>query len=614
MAAGSGDIDAVAKAMGKLKAAGEAAAAMEKARAAMGMMTNAAKKAAAEQDKLAAAQKRSAAASAAAAAKEIQSLQKLEAKRTEAANKAKEDALESQSGNRSMLADKAMGAAGAALKLIEMAAAAAAAAVTTLVVTLTALSIKAIEIVEQRAGLLATFSALGGGAAAGKQTLAMVDKLSQVLPIPREQLDEIAKSMDAAGFRGKALEKAITAVADATAIMHDEAGGAAAKKMLETLAEGGAGAQKMADTVAKGGAKSNKLLKEMGLNAGDVKKALAEMGVKGKASADQVGSAVEKALKQKAGGAGGPLEEMALTWPVMLAKLKEGFASLFEGLGPAIKPFMAAIKSLFGQFTRGTPTMKSLGKVVTEIFGSIFKHAAAAVAIVAKWVKQNVTAKNVMSVWNSTKAAVIGLVHWLQKAWAAIKPVVTSASFIETMKYAFIGLGVVIAMVVGVLAAIGFVMGNIVAQAAEVFAVFDKLSASAKALGQSIMDGITNLDFSAFVDKMKAMAMAGLAAFKAALGIASPSKVMGQMGGHIGAGLEGGLDKSSSKVGGAASRLGGAAAGGVAGGAKGGGKGGKGGLSIGEVHLHVAEAGHPAAWAEEAWAAFMERLAASQGL
>src|SRR5271166_2607889 len=296
MAAGSGDIAAVAKAMGKLKAAGEAAAAMEKARAAMGMMTNAAKKAAAEQDKLAAAQKRSAAASAAAAAKEIQSLQKLEAKRTEAANKAKEDALESQSGNRSMLADKAMGAA---LKLIEMAAAAAAAAVTTLVVTLTALSIKAIEIVEQRAGLLATFSALGGGAAAGKQTLAMVDKLSQVLPIPREQLDEIAKSMDAAGFRGKALEKAITAVADATAIMHDEAGGAAAKKMLETLAEGGAGAQKMADTVAKGGAKSNKLLKEMGLNAGDVKKALAEMGVKGKASADQVGSAVEKALKQK---------------------------------------------------------------------------------------------------------------------------------------------------------------------------------------------------------------------------------------------------------------------------------------------------------------------------
>ena len=142
-------------------------------------------------------------------------------------------------------------------------------------------------------------------------------------------------------------------------------------------------------------------------------------------------------------------------------------------------------------------------------------------------------------------------------------------------------------------------------------------SSAGKSFADGMVDGI-NDGTPGVTSASSAMGAAALAAFKSVLGIASPSKVMMQMGGHMGVGLEGGLDQSQGKVGSAAADLGQAAAGGAAAGASKGPAAGSGkakaGLSIGDVHLHVADAGHPAAWAEEAFAALLERLGSTVGV
>lgn len=650
-------VNDLTKAIGKLTKATDAAAAMEKARAAMGQMTNAAKKAAAEQEKLArstakvavaatkaAAQQKAAAdkvtaAAVAASARQVAAAERSATKQKAAADRAR-DAWENAAARQqkaderaatsfakkqaqlahteatdraSQAADNAASSAAAeaaAIGAVEAVAAAAVVAVTALAAAMAFLAAKAIEVVQQRAGLLATFSALGGGAAAGKATLAMVDKLAEKLPFVRSQIDTWATSLQSAGFKGKALETAIKAVAAAEAIR--AGGGAAAEKMLKTLAEGGQGATKMAAAIQKGGAKSNKLLADMGLGAADVTKALKEMGVKGTANVDQVGMAIEKALASKGKD---PLTEMGQTWPIILAKLQEGFSSLFEGLGPGVSGFMGAVKDLFGQFNRGSPAMKALKPIVTEVFGAIFKYATMAVTIVSKFVRENLTAKNIGAAWTTVKSAISTVVSVLGRLWSVFKPIITSPFVIKALKTVFVVLAVVIGVVA---AALILTTGILVAMGAAVVAVgvvLWGLIAEALDFGGAILAGIMNFDYSAFVTKMYDMAKAGLAAFKSIFSFGSPSKVMAGLGGNIAAGADVGVQGGTGKAVASAGKLGAGMVGSAAKGAGGkGGGGGKGGLTIGEVHLHVAEAGHPAAWAEEAYAAFMERLAASQGL
>lgn len=492
---------------------------------------------------------------------------------------------------------------------------AAAAAIAALVVVTGSLAAKAIEIVQQRAGLLATFSALGGGAIAGKATLAMVDKLSEKLPLPAAQIAEIAKQMESAGFRGKALGKGIEAVAAATAIMHSESGGAAAQKMLKTLAEGGLGAQKMADQISKGGAKSNKLLADMGLSANDVTKALRQMGVKGKASADQVGMAVEKALASKAGGKGGPLAEMGATFPVILAKLQEGFASLFEGV--KIGPFMASVKNLFGQFSRGAPAMKALKPIVTEVFGTLFKYATLGVTWVSKLVAKMATGKNIAGTWNEVKAAIAKVVSVLGVVWATMKPIVTSTAFVNGLVTIFKVLAVVVALVGAALAGTTAILVGLAGAVGMVGTFLWSLIGTVVSFGASIVEGLLNFDYSAFVAKMVAMATAGLDAFKAVLGIASPSAVMAEMGGHVAAGAAVGVEGGSGKAVASAGKMGADMATGAGKGASKGGAGagaGKGGgksitIESGALVIHAGGA----VITEEMFASIMERLLATQG-
>lgn len=609
-------IDAVAQAMAKIGKAQAAAAAMEKAREKMGLMTNAAKAAAREQEKLAKAQERTAKATERAAEREAKAQARAQATAAKKATKAAEKAA---SEDAAAMAE----AEATAIAAVEAAAVAAAAAVLALVAAVGALAAKAIEIVQMREGLAATFAALGGGGTAGAQTLAMVDTLSKKLPFASEQIAGWAKSLQSAGFQGDRLKSAVEAVAAATAIM-GESGGAAAEKMMKQLSEGGAAADKMLKAIQKGSPKSARLLADMGLHVQDVASAMGMTVAqfqKANIGADQMNAALQKALAAKGSNR---LSAMMLEWPVIIQKAREGFLSLFEKLGPSIKPFMTAVQRLFGQFTRGTPTMRALQKVVTEVFGALFKYGTMAVQVITKFVKQNLSAKNIGSTWKEIKGAISTVAKALITVWKYLGPIFKSPLFLKGIATVFKVIGIVVLVVVGALGALtaitGLVAGAFGTLGAILWGIIGTLiewAASAVSAGSDFVEGIINGITSgagALIDAVSNLARSALNTFKSILGIASPSKVMMAMGGHVAAGASEGIDKGAPGVADSAAKLGGAVTGGAAAGMGGAGGGAKGSLTVnGGLHVHVT-GGTSAEIAEEALALIVERLAASQGL
>ncbi len=162
----------------------------------------------------------------------------------------------------------------------------------------------------------------------------------------------------------------------------------------------------MLKTFKDGGPKADKLLKEMGLSLADLggKAAVAKM------TTAELHESLAKAMGKKGAG---PLADMALTLPAILQKAREGFTSLFAKLGPAVKPFMKAVKELFGNFNKGTPIMKFFQGAVTKVFGVLFGWATKAVgalSAVVKWLANSGKAGGMFS----------GAVAVLKAGWKAL--------------------------------------------------------------------------------------------------------------------------------------------------------------------------------------------------
>lgn len=433
------------------------------------------------------------------------------------------------------------------------------AAATMIVVgTLLAMSAAAIDVVQQRAALLATLSALSSGGPAGQRTLEMVEQLGVALPFATAKIETWAKSLMSAGIQGKELESAIKATAAATAIM-GESGGAAAEKLIKQLAEGGAGASKMIKSITEGGAKSNRLLADMGLQAKDVAAQLGmtpEQMAKARVSAVDMGHAIERALSQKGAG---PLEALGSTFPVILQHAKEGLLSLFDGLGPAVAPFMAAVKSLFAEFNRGGAATNGIKPIITSLFSTLFGWATRAVTAIHGIVSAftgtgeggSAAGKVLKGVWDRVVATFWTVATAVQPIISAFKAILSNATVLTGLKAIFVGLAVVVGLVVlpflaivavialvvagiglavGYIAAgIAFVLGAVIGLAADVWGalsgfVSGALDAASGFVG-GLVDGIT-AGAGAVVDAVKGLASSALGAFTSAFGIHSPSTVM----------------------------------------------------------------------------------------
>lgn len=406
----------------------------------------------------------------------------------------------------------------------------------------------AISIVQTRAALLATFSALGGGAVQGKATFEMVERLGQSLPYTTDQVSKWAASMQQAGVQGRQLESAVKAIAAAEALTAASGGGGAdaAERMMKALAEGGSGATKQLKLIQTGGAKANKTLADMGLQTKDVAAAMGMTEAKfktAKVGADAMAKAIEKALQAKGKG---PLDAMATTLPVMLGKLKDGFLSLFDGLGPQVQKLMAAIKSLFGEFNKGGAITNATKPLVQSVFSTLITWATKAVTmihgafqqIVIAILKARIALDPVIKKFrelSQNKDLLMGLKIVFALIGAAISVVVF---IVTSLAKAFLAVAAfVIGAAVAIMMGIGK-MGNMVqaginkVKAAIKGFSFPSLAAAAGNMITSFIAGITG-KIGSVVAAMLGMGKAAGNALKSALGIASPSKVAVAAAGNV---------------------------------------------------------------------------------
>jgi hypothetical protein len=480
----------------------------------------------------------------------------------------------------------------------------------------------AIGITQQRDALKNTFDALGGGAGAGEKTLAMLDKLSSKLPYTTDQLAKWGKSLMAAGLQGPALEKAITAVASATAIMGD-AGGAAADKLIKKLAEAAATGGRvkldkgMLKQLATAGVSAEALAKELGTTPDK----LASMNL----SAKQLGDAMQNALIKQGKGS---LEAMSLTWESIWGKLKDGISSLFEGLGPDVQAFMGEVKSLFAEFSRGSTTMGGLKAVVTAVFHTLFAVAKTVVnAIHIGFLKLEIAFLKVKIALQPLingiaklipKGAAITVLTYIVKGLAVVFAVLAAVVFVCALPFILL-----VAAIIGVVVAVGL----IVAAIGEAIAWMANLAVAAASAGADFIAGLVNAisgGAAAVVSAAIGVAKGAVDAVKKALGIASPSKVMMQIGTHTTDGLANSIEDGAADVHAAARGAGGAAIAGAKDGIAGasGRAGANGASGAGGVQITVeagaivinGSGGDVMSLTEEALALLLERLAIQRGL
>lgn len=473
----------------------------------------------------------------------------------------------------------------------------------------------AVSITQQRDALRNTFDALGEGAGVGAKTLAMLDRLGKTLPFTTDQMAKWAKSLMAAGIQGPELEKGIQAIAAATAIM-GESGGAAADKLIKKMAELSAigGKVKIDKGLAKQLAAAGVSMEALAAEIGTTPDKLAKMSL----TAKQLGDAMQAALLKKGKG---PLEALGLTWDTISSKLKEGIASIFEDLGPAVQPFMAALKSLFGEFNKGSMAAQGMKGIVTSVLTTLFTVATrvvngihiGALKLYIGWLKVKMAIAPVTSAIGALipKGAGLSILMGIVKGLAVIFGLLAVAILIGLIP---------LALLIAAIVAVGYAIYSIgSAIVAAVGWLANMGSAAVDAAGNFIAGLINGIKAgaAAVVAAVVALANGAIGALKSALHLGSPSKLTMKMGGFTAQGLADGIEDGATGVRAAAKGTGRAAIKGTAQGLSAGG-GAAGAVGAGmtvNVELTINGAGGDImSLTEEAVALIFERVALREGL
>jgi len=413
------------------------------------------------------------------------------------------------------------------------------AAITGTVAALYKMGEAAIDVVQKASMLRSVLGALHSSGDVGGKIQGLIDSLGTKLPFATEQIAGWAKGLSMVARSGSQLESMVKSVAAAQAIMGDS-GAAAAQRMMETLARGGVEAVSLVQKLKMGLPESKEQLAALGLKTADLARALGmteQQFKRAKLSADQMNTALQKALQQKGAG---PLEELGMTFPVIMAKAKEGLLSLFDKLGPAVKPFMAAIKSLFGEFSKGGSVINTLKPIVTSVMTTVFAWATSAVNAIRTMVREMSGAQKGTGFFaiaiGALKVAWAALVQIWRTVSAALAPVVamlkaifTNAMVLTGLKAIFgVILGVIVAVVVAVAAFVA-VLGTMAGVVSGAIAALYGLGAGALGAAADFVGGLVAGILGgagSVADAVKSLASSALSAFTGALGINSPSTIM----------------------------------------------------------------------------------------
>ncbi len=425
---------------------------------------------------------------------------------------------------------------------------------------------------QAKAQMLSMFDALGEGKITGVQVDDMLDGLSSKLGQTKDTMVPLVKEFASMGITSQdALEKMTTAALSAKALAGGADSGAQAftalSKKIQLASETGQGLKiplKGLGSLAEMGLTVDDVARKMGVSA----KVLGEQLKGGTADAKKFGDAMQNALIDKGAG---PLQKMSLGAANLGAMLQQYIGDMFEDLSADVDPFMAAVKDLFSIFDSKT---KPSGEALKAGIGGFFKQVFAAATKVVPLVKH----------------FFLDLVIYGLKAYIAMKPIIgwfealaAKQATMDVLVTAFNILGGVVAVTVavlgGILAVIGFIAYGFVYGAVGIYNMAAALTNFIIGIGTFIGGAAVALagwvagaataayDFVAglvagigngagqVVDAVKGLASSATGAFKGALGIHSPSKVMMGLGGHIASGAAEGIEAGSSDVHGAASGM-----------------------------------------------------------
>lgn len=468
------------------------------------------------------------------------------------------------------------------LSLVVEAIAGAAAAFGVLTVAGAAFAIKASE---AKQASLALWNALGEGKVTGEQVDELLDNMREKTGLTKDSLGKLTEQFLRMGVTGTdALESLTLAAASADALAK---GGGDAFAKLEGQARAAAETGSKLKIPFK---KLESQLKGVGLNIGDLAK---QMGVSeqaltagfkaGTIDAQKFGDALEKAVTEKGAG---PLQRMANSVGNLGKLLEEYIGDLFEDLGPAIAPFLAQVRDLFGIFdSKANPSGRALKEGIEGFFKRVFAVATRLVPMVKHFLLDMIIyglkayialrplAKTVGEFFIAIKEFAGQVGTYLEPIISYMKDLLTSQYALNALSSMWMVLKVAIAAVAVVIGIAILAFAGIVAAAATVsIAIFNVIGAigsfveqvaetlnewvasayeAASNFIQGLVSGIAN-GAGMVVDAVKGLANKAVDGFKNALGIHSPSTVMMQLGGHTGEGFAQGIEAKSPDIHGAA--------------------------------------------------------------
>ncbi|MCC6557193.1 MAG: hypothetical protein IT372_29935 [Polyangiaceae bacterium] len=469
--------------------------------------------------------------------------------------------LAGRAGQLSSVLGKA-GAAGAALLL----AAALVAVVVGLGVAVVALASFALQAADAARSSRLLLEAAAGSSAAGAALGAAVDAVAGRVALARGQIEEMALSLARTRLAGRALESAFSAVATATAVM-----GSAAGSKLQGIAEQAArtrrfvlGAFDLDGTGLKLADVAGALAKRLGVSFSAAVAAIQN----GQVQVEDGLAALDDAVQAKFGNIA---KAQLLSFSFQLQKTRENVGRLFSGV--KIDAFLEGLRSVLSLLDQSTASGRALKAIAEGLLNPLFAALARGAPYARAFFQGMIIGallatvallrvKKVLSdaFGGESKSSVDGIKLAVYAGIAAFALLGGSVlAFAALMALAFAPLAV---LLLGLGAAVLLLLSPLLIVGAAVYGLYLAFQAAYDAIagidfagiGTNLLAGLANgIENGAAwaVNAIKRLASSMMGTLKAALGIASPSKVFDLYGRFTTKGFAQGIEGGTPEVEGA---------------------------------------------------------------
>jgi len=372
------------------------------------------------------------------------------------------------------------------------------------------------------------------------------------------------------------------------------------------------------------------ILQRGGVRGNNLSVALRAASIKAAALGDEAGASFAQ-LAVGASRAGGSINRLAddvnarfgriaarrmLDLNVMLPKLRENFASIFDGLN--LEPLLGVFHAVVGFFSQSTATGRALKEIVTALFQPMIDSAGGATPIIKRFFQGIVIAAL------HTTIAILRVKRWFNETFSG-----SVLGRLDSMKVALYAGGVAFGVLAvaagaafGVMAALALavvapfaLIGAAIYGAVRLFRaagrMFSTLVADWREIGAQLVSGLVNgirNGINAAKNAVRDLGNGIVEEWRSLLDIHSPSRVFAGLGEQIPAGVAVGVDRGSARADAAVSdMINVPSAIGQAGG------GGSVSVSIGDIHVNGGNSAEIAQNLRDAIARELESLALVMG-